>query len=1105
MSDMFSIGANAIQQYRHSLTTVSNNIANLNTEGYSRQVSNVSESAPVEKGNIFLGTGARLEGVVRSYDQFTEGSLRNSNSDLETQQPQVQYANRIIDLMGSQTAGLSSALDQFFASAAELSTDPASVTTRGGFLRDADVLASRFRELAGGLATIDKETRADLNQQVATMNTLTEQMVLVNKQLARKSTAQKQPPGLLDQRDAILRDMSAVTRVHVTEQVSGQVSIRLGSSGGTSLVEPTGATMLGIKFSESDPGSVDLIANPYGDPEVTSTVSSGALGGLMSLRSQTLTPAMDSFDRLAQTLVKEVNEIHRGGLDAYGQRGEELFKIEAIFEVSAPTIAGDVDVAIEVVDPDAFKYAPFEMQYMGADKVWKIQDKATGAVSFSPSGVSVVEHAGLSLVFDGNLSDGDSFFIDPKMRPAAGMQMTLKDPMSIAAAALMRVVPANNNVGDAKGSVSFDQSLEFEGFQFGKSVTQLINNTNAVSDANVIGSNIQPAFVIPRGVSDVALMMDVPQNSRLQFQVMTHEGVHILGHAIDSDTQAGILSLDGGFRDGSQYSGSYLNGEGDNAYLNMGLTYGYLAESSNQISYQNNAAGTGLDMVNTAIPANAYSDRVTLTENPAASSIDLITNGALKLNGHSLGALTLAANTESSAAAMASWINSSVATLAGVTQATKLTAKADDLDYNKLVSINGTTIAHGSTAPASASDLVTLINAKTTTTHVVAAATALGGVTLSNASGYEGQPISLGNPDETSNSNGLGQANKTYTSIGVTATASTVINATKLNLDFAQQVSINGTTITGNYQTDATAAGLAALINAQSATTHVVATANSDGGLSLTNTAGYEGQNIALANPVSGSTTNALGQLNKIYTGTLSMGSDDKVRFTFGADGVPSDLAELGLRTGLYVDGTVSEDLAVFVAGEGVASISVGFTQQKMDASNERQKDAPFMVAFTSDSEYTITDTRSATVVATRAFEPGEEITYQNFTLALDSQPAMGDTFTIEENIDGVGNNGNILLMVDLQNKPVVDGYQTISDAYIDVVSTVGNKATLSRISQEALQVVYDQAVESRDAISGVSLDKEAADLIRFQQAYQASAQVIQVASKLFDSILGLR
>jgi len=92
-----------------------------------------------------------------------------------------------------------------------------------------------------------------------------------------------------------------------------------------------------------------------------------------------------------------------------------------------------------------------------------------------------------------------------------------------------------------------------------------------------------------------------------------------------------------------------------------------------------------------------------------------------------------------------------------------------------------------------------------------------------------------------------------------------------------------------------------------------------------------------------------------------------------------------------------------------------------------------------------------------------------------------------------------------LQDKPVLEGGRTISDGYIDLVSTVGNKATLGKISQEALQVVYDQAVESRDQVSGVSLDQEAADLIRLQQAYQASAQIIQMSSKIFDSILGIR
>ena len=138
--------------------------------------------------------------ISLAYDEYTESSLRNSNSDLETQQPQVKYANRIIDLMGSDTAGLTSALDQFFASASALSTDPASTTQRGVFLRDGDILAARFREVSGGLSDIEAETRAEVNQQVAIMNSLTEQMVLVNKQLARKSNAAKQPPGLLDTR-----------------------------------------------------------------------------------------------------------------------------------------------------------------------------------------------------------------------------------------------------------------------------------------------------------------------------------------------------------------------------------------------------------------------------------------------------------------------------------------------------------------------------------------------------------------------------------------------------------------------------------------------------------------------------------------------------------------------------------------------------------------------------------------------------------------------------------------------------------------------------------------------------------------------------------------
>ena len=69
---------------------------------------------PSQQGTVFLGTGARLDNITRAYDEFIESSLRDSSSDLSSQGPMISYANRIVDLMGSQTSGLSSALDQVF-------------------------------------------------------------------------------------------------------------------------------------------------------------------------------------------------------------------------------------------------------------------------------------------------------------------------------------------------------------------------------------------------------------------------------------------------------------------------------------------------------------------------------------------------------------------------------------------------------------------------------------------------------------------------------------------------------------------------------------------------------------------------------------------------------------------------------------------------------------------------------------------------------------------------------------------------------------------------------------------------------------------------------
>ena len=163
---------------------------------------------------------------------------------------------------------------------------------------------------------------------------------------------------------------------------------------------------------------------------------------------------------------------------------------------------------------------------------------------------------------------------------------------------------------------------------------------------------------------------------------------------------------------------------------------------------------------------------------------------------------------------------------------------------------------------------------------------------------------------------------------------------------------------------------------------------------------------------------------------------------------------------------------------------------------------------FTSDTRYQITwknpENNIETVLAERNYDPQIGINYQGLQLRLSSAPIKGDKFLIDGNQDGIGNNQNILEMVALESKVVIGGANgaTLSEAYEEQLSKVGNVADQAKVAQAALEVVNQQAIENKDKVSGVSLDSEAADLIRYQQAYQACAKAMQVASQLFDSIL---
>jgi flagellar hook-associated protein FlgK len=213
------------------------------------------------------------------------------------------------------------------------------------------------------------------------------------------------------------------------------------------------------------------------------------------------------------------------------------------------------------------------------------------------------------------------------------------------------------------------------------------------------------------------------------------------------------------------------------------------------------------------------------------------------------------------------------------------------------------------------------------------------------------------------------------------------------------------------------------------------------------------------------------------------------------------------LATGAYINGAANEDLLVFTTGPGTAKISATYAGTPTDAKQALRQN-PIEIRFDTADHYSIWDTQTNTQVASFAFDSGQldpAIQYQGLQISLTAPPKAGDVFTVDGNRDGTGNNQNMLDLVDLQKAKVMGGGRTLGEAYIDQVNDMGNVARQAGIAQSALKVVNDQAISARDQVSGVSMDQEAADLIRFQQAYQASAKVLQVASEVFDSILQVK
>ena len=328
MSDLLGVGGNGVLAYQRALVSVSHNIANVATDGYSRQEVNLSALPPRQVGVDYLGTGVMAGTVKRAYDEFVEHNLRQSLSKLEGQGPLVQYANRVVDLMASEQTSLSGAFTRFFESARALAVDPASTISRAAFLREAGGVAQGFRELRNQLDSVEEETRVGLESAASRLNTLASQLAVVNGELQRNAAVSRQAPELLDQRDRLLKDLAGLAQIRTRFAQNGEVSVSLSGSFDKGVLVDRDESARIIAVHEPLTGRVELQIGSLRAREALVGLSGGEIGGLQAIREQVLAPAAVRLDDLARTFAQAVNAAHRQGIDQLGRAGQDLYALQ---------------------------------------------------------------------------------------------------------------------------------------------------------------------------------------------------------------------------------------------------------------------------------------------------------------------------------------------------------------------------------------------------------------------------------------------------------------------------------------------------------------------------------------------------------------------------------------------------------------------------------------------------------------------------------------------------------------------------------------------------------------------------------------------------------
>jgi flagellar hook-associated protein 1 FlgK len=322
MSAALNIAARALTTNLDALKVVGNNIANVNTEGYSRQNVLLRTSGYQEFGNGFFGKGVEIATITRNHDAYLTREATAAKSAASADGMRLSKLKQLEDLFPTGPTGLGASMNNMLNAWNDVASSPSNPTARVVVIARGDEFAARLRTTGAQLDEQQLGTELQVEATVTAVNRLAQDLATVNQRILETRGSPNTPNDLFDQRDQLLSDLNQYVRTSNVPGEGGTVSVFVGGSQPLVL----GQTANQLEFAKGNsPRELKFVQGGASTPMDYKQLGGGELAGLMTYLREDLDAMRGQVDTLAWTLATEVNKQHKLGRDLDGGPGSDFF------------------------------------------------------------------------------------------------------------------------------------------------------------------------------------------------------------------------------------------------------------------------------------------------------------------------------------------------------------------------------------------------------------------------------------------------------------------------------------------------------------------------------------------------------------------------------------------------------------------------------------------------------------------------------------------------------------------------------------------------------------------------------------------------------------